>query len=91
MSGTLHFGKIRSVTAKEIAEPEDSGNGYYSYNYYILPFTGTVNQKELGKISCLLHEKNYCYPFNSMGFTRVFKQEDNSGEIVYCVTYHHGD
>lgn len=89
--GILHFSQLRSVKAEEVGQPDDSGNGYYSYSYYILPFTG-IAANSIGAISQILHKRFYSYPFNSMGFTKVWKEDGNrGGEILFCVTYHHGD
>lgn len=90
--GILHFGKLRSIEAKEIGQPEDSGNGYYSYSYYILPFTGKIEGDALQKINQILHKRHYRYPFTSLGSgLKVFSQSNTGGELLYSVTYHHGD
>lgn len=86
--GILHFGKLRNISAKEIGEAEDSGNGYYSYSYYVVPFTGKYNEGAVYKA----FRKKYPYNiFTSLGFIRLFKETATGGEVVFCHTYHHGD
>jgi hypothetical protein len=93
MKNLLHFGKIELIPAKEAGEPADSGNGYYSYAYYKLPYSGHIGEKETRTISGILHKRHYNYPFTSLGSTfRNYPNEDKTGGyILYSVTYHHGD
>ena len=83
----LHFGQVSQVSAKDVGLPVDSGNGYYSYDYYKLPYSGKIEGDAMGKIYNILHKRHYSYPFTSFG--GVHKVEPD--HIIYSVTYHHGD
>lgn len=87
ITNLLHFGRIQSISAKDAEMPEDSGNGYYSYSYYKLPYSGTITNEGFSRIYGILHKRHYCSPFTSFG--GVHKVEPD--HIIYSVTYHHGD
>jgi hypothetical protein len=93
MKNTLHFGQVTTITAKEAGEPTDSGNGYYSYSYYKLPYSGHIGDTETRSILKILFDRHYRAPFTSLG--SVFRNYPNAdktgGYIIYSVTYHHGD
>lgn len=90
MSGKLHFSKLQSVIPLP-EEAADSGNGYYSYSYYTVPFTGLINTRALGTISDIFHKRFYNPPFLSMGDWTVVDQTPTGGLIRFSTTYHHGD
>jgi hypothetical protein len=103
-NNVLHFAKVKMVSALEAGEPSDSGNGYYSYSYYTLPYTGEVTEGEngnIGKVASILHKRHYNYPFTSLGTVKVLERNqagaglgmmvEVGGVILYSVTYHHGD
>ena len=93
MTNALHFSKRVNVKAEQVGKPVDSGNGYYSYSYFLLPFTGKMDQEALSKVSTILHKRHYSYPFTSMNGVEVFGTSDDheAGLLLYSVTYHHGD
>jgi hypothetical protein len=86
-NNALHFAKVTTVSSKDAGLPEDSGNGYYSYTYYKLPYSGKIDDAAMSRIYGILHKRHYCSPFTSFG--GVHKVEPD--HIVYSVTYHHGD
>ena len=89
----LHFSRRVSVEASQIGQPVDSGNGYYSYSYFLLPYTGKMDNEALSVVSTILHKRHYNYPFTSMNSLEVFGNSDDQkgGILLYSVTYHHGD
>lgn len=92
MENVLHFSKEYAVAAKTVGKIEDSGNGFYSYCYYLLPYTGTiVDAYELSKVALIIHKKIYRPPFCSLGVVEHFATSETGGLILYSVTYHHGD
>jgi len=103
-TNVLHFAQVKSVSAQEVGEPLDSGNGYYSYSYYTLPYTGQVTFGEdgnFGNICSILHKRHYNSTFTSLGTVKVHDRKiagpgigmmvEVGGIILYSVTYHHGD
>lgn len=88
----LHFGQAIAVLAKAVNKPEDSGNGYYSYSYYLLPYTGTLTSEAQAAVQRHLHKKHYSYPFTSLNLVEPFgSQNENNGLLLVGTTYHHGD
>jgi len=92
----LHFAKIRNATEAEVAGlPKDSGNGYYSYSYYALPYSGIIGDAEEKSIKNILFKRHYNYPFTTFGnIVSILTSKDMSdltGTIIYSATYHHGD
>jgi hypothetical protein len=88
----LHFGQAIAVEPKAVGKPVDSGNGYYSYSYYLLPYTGTLTTEAGAAVRRHLHNKHYHYPFTSLNCVEVFgSQNENNGLLLVSTTYHHGD
>ena len=93
MKNALHFSKRVNVKAEQVGKPVDSGNGYYSYSYFLLPFTGKMDQDGLAAVSTILHKRHYRAPFTSLNGVELFGTSDDQkgGVLLYSVTYHHGD
>ncbi len=93
MKNVLHFSQRVNVKAEKIGKPVDSGNGYSSYYYYLLPYSGKMTQEGLAAVSTILHKRHYRAPFTSMNGVELFGENDSDGGglILYSVTYHHGD
>jgi hypothetical protein len=88
----LHFGKAISVLPEAVNKPADSGNGYYSYDYYLLPYTGIMTPEAMTAVNRHLHKKHFSYPFTSLHGVEVFgTSNDNNGLLLVGTTYHHGD
>lgn len=90
MKNLLHFGKIRILTHEEIKKlnlERDSGNGYYSYSYYVLPYSGQITEDNKKNIYRVLFDKHYRAPFSSLKDWSIFSEN----EILVGVTCHHGD
>jgi len=86
----LHFSKSYPVSkedAKKLNIDTDSGNGYYSYDYYVLPFSGEITQEGSKNITNILHKRHYRYPFTTLKGWERFSEN----EILVGVAYHHGD
>jgi hypothetical protein len=89
---TLHHGSVSHVNAAAVGKPVDSGNGYYSYSYYLLPYSGEMTSEALGAVQSKLHKKHYSPPFTSLNGVEVFGAGSKSGGILLVSqTYHHGD
>lgn len=96
MKNTLHFSKAREVTPASVGMPVNSGNGFYSYTYILIPYSGTIpNPSDAAKsISNILHDKYYRAPFRSLSNWQFYPNFDGgaaAGEILVTVNYHHGD
>jgi hypothetical protein len=91
MKNILHFGKIKFVSAAEINQPRDSGNGFYSYSYYLLPFSGKYEGIAVSNVSNILFKKHYRPPFGSLGDIRLHSETLFGGELLVQTVYHHGD
>lgn len=88
----LHRGRAIAVLAEAVNKPADSGNGYYSYDYYLLPYTGTMTPEAMAAVNRHLHKKHYSYPFTSLNCVEVFgSPNENGGMLLVGTTYHHGD
>ncbi len=90
----LHWGQSVSVSAKSVGQAEDSGNGYYSYSYYLLPYTGTLTPEAKAAVQSHLHNKHYHYPFTSLSCVKEFGALNLAGDggiLLVGTTYHHGD
>lgn len=87
----LHFGSVTGVSANAVGERADSGNGYYSYSYYLLPYTGKMCPKALAAVNSHLFKKHYSPPFVSFGSARVHGEDETGGVLLVSTTYHHGD
>ena len=86
----LHFGKARGLSSEEAAKlglDKDSGNGYYSYSHYILPFSGVIDAAANNRISNILFKRHYRAPFVSLLGWKKYSEN----ELIVSVTYHHGD
>lgn len=86
----LHFGKAYRLTIEQVKKlnlSTDSGNGYYSYSYYVLPYSGVINKDNQAKVSKILFDRHYRPPFASFNQWTHFSEH----EILVAVTYHHGD
>jgi len=89
---TLHHGSVSHVSAAAVGLPADSGNGYYSYSYYLLPYSGDMTPEALGAVQSNLHKKHYSPPFTSLEGVRIFGTATPTGGILLVgQTYHHGD
>ena len=89
---TLHHGSVSYVSAADVNREADSGNGYYSYNYYLLPYSGKMTQEALCNVSSALHKRHYSAPFSSLhGVWEFGKGSELGGILLVGVTYHHGD
>ncbi len=89
---TLHHGSVSCVSASDVNRDADSGNGYYSYSYYLLPYSGEMTQDALNNVSSALHKKHYRAPFASLhGVWEFGKGSPTGGVLLVGVTYHHGD
>lgn len=92
MTNKLHFSQLTQVKAEMVGQPIDSGNGYYSYSYFLLPYSGKMTTEGLSAVSQILHKRHYSYPFTSLGSgLQVMGESQKGGIILYSVTYHHGD
>jgi len=96
----LHFGKFVPVPAKSLGLPEDSGNGYYSYSYYILPYTGNLSIDARAAVVKHLFNKFFSPPFTSLGTVEQHSvvtenrnglEVETGGELRVQLIYHHGD
>lgn len=88
----LHFGQAIAVLPEAVGKPKDSGNGYYSYSYYLLPYTGTLTSKALAAVHAHLSDKHYRPPFVSFRDAESFgSQNENNGLLLVSTIYHHGD
>jgi hypothetical protein len=89
---TLHHGSTTYVSAATVGKPVDSGNGYYSYSYYLLPYSGEMTQDALCAVHSKLHKKHYAPPFSSLNGVEIFGTPSKTGGLLLVgTTYHHGD
>ena len=92
MKNVLHFSKAFEVDAVTVNRPKDSGNGYYSYSYYILPYSGVMTPEKMRDVYKILHDRHYRPPFTSLGGVQVYRNvTPTGGELLVSLTYHHGD
>ena len=83
MSGKLHFSKLQRVE-RIAGEEADSGNGYYSYSYFTIPFSGTITTPEdMSRVSAAFHKRFYNPPFASMGTWKVVETRSTGGTIRF--------
>jgi len=89
---TLHYGSVSHVSASDVGQENDSGNGYYSYSYYLLPYSGEMTNDALAAVSSKLHKRHYSPPFTSLHCARIFGAPSKTGGVLLVgQTYHHGD
>jgi hypothetical protein len=93
---TLHHGSATDIPAADCGQDADSGNGYYSYNWYLLPYTGSLTDEALRAVQTALRTRHYRPPFASLhsverhGIPRGGRNGDG-GVLLVGLTYHHGD
>lgn len=94
-NGVIHFSQTINVKAADIGEPEDSGNGYYSYTYTHVPYTGDVSADEARQnIYKAIRAKWYSTysGLHSMGYADIIPNSERTGGIIRVQhIYHHGD
>jgi len=89
---TLHHGSTSYVPAASVGKPVDSGNGYYSYSYYLLPYSGKMTEDALCAVQSKLNKTHYHAPFSSLNCVEIFGSPMETGGILLVgTTYHHGD
>jgi hypothetical protein len=89
---TLHYGSVSHVSAKDVGQEADSGNGYYSYSYYLLPYSGEMTSDALSAVQTNLHKRHYSPPFTSLRCVRQLGAPSKTGGVLLVgQTKHHGD
>lgn len=91
---TLHHGSATDIPAADCGQDADSGNGYYSYNWYLLPYTGNLTDEAFRAVHSALRTRHHRPPFASLHSVRTHgtpRDDGNGGVLLVGLTYHHGD
>lgn len=91
MKNLIHFGQKRDLPVPE-GERADSGNGYYSYNWIEIPYSGLVTPENESSVYTAINDRFYTRSLMSVSSFSIKPNSDlTGGVIVVKLCYHHGE